>query len=278
MLGGMEERPPPTGDWLERVVLLARRELGAESVEVGPAAEVAADDPKVMTITLADGRRVVVRFAEPVESKDAVQRRLEMLVSTFSEIMEAPPDSKGDVPRPSVAEALDEELRALAARAMAKDAAVIDAQSPVIWGATSGGARRDPRGQEDELRLLSRRELIDEIERSAPANEDAGETPPSATERVVDAVRALPQVASLRRGAHLHHLGREGDVGYLARSFAGIYVLVLLFEGGFDELRAERAVTDSLRRIERLVLALPPFDPSPAPVAGVISLRARRRR
>ena len=213
-----------------------------------------------------------------------------MLVSTFSELMEAPQDSKAEgAARPSVAEALDEELRALAARAMAKDAMVIDAQSPVIWGATSGGARVDPRAGQDDIRLLSRRELIDEIEHSAPANEDAGEAPapqgspiPPAssypTLRAIEAVRAMPQLASLRRGGHLHQLTRDGDLGLLARSFAGIYVLVLVFEGTFDELRAERAVADSLRRIERLVLALPPLDPSPAPVAGVISLRARRRR
>jgi hypothetical protein len=46
----------------------------------------------------------------------------------------------------------------------------------------------------------------------------------------------------------------------------------------FDELRAERAVADALPRIERLVLALPPQEPPPAPIAGVVAIRRGRRR
>ncbi len=82
----------------------------------------------------------------------------------------------------------------------------------------------------------------------------------------------------MRRGGHLAHTVREADLGVLVRSFASIYLLVLAFDGTFDELRAERAVEDALPRIERLVLALPPLDPKPAPIAGVISLRRGRRR
>ena len=39
-----------------------------------------------------------------------------------------------------------------------------------------------------------------------------------------------------------------------------------------------RAALDALPRIERLVLALPPLDPKPAPIAGVIAMRRGRKR
>jgi hypothetical protein len=55
--------------------------------------------------------------------------------------------------------------------------------------------------------------------------------------------------------------------------------LTLVFAAAFDELRAERAVLESLPRIERLVLALPPLNPEPPRQgAGVVSMRRPRRR
>jgi hypothetical protein len=90
-------------------------------------------------------------------------------------------------------------------------------------------------------------------------------------------VRELPGLQALRKGGHLAQTLREGDLGIVVRSFASIYLLVLAFDGAFDELRAERAIEDALPRVERLVLALPPLDPKPAPIAGVIALRRPRR-
>jgi hypothetical protein len=45
----------------------------------------------------------------------------------------------------------------------------------------------------------------------------------------------------------------------------------------FDELRAERATHEALPRIERLVAALPPLDPEPQPMGGVIAFRRQRK-
>jgi hypothetical protein len=53
---------------------------------------------------------------------------------------------------------------------------------------------------------------------------------------------------------------------------------VVVFEAPFDELRAERAVAESLARVEQLVLALPPLDPSPEAGAGVVAIRRPRRK
>jgi hypothetical protein len=73
-------------------------------------------------------------------------------------------------------------------------------------------------------------------------------------------------------------MAREEAFGFVARSFGGIYVLLVIYEAPFDELRAERAIAERLPRIERLVMALPPLDPRPAPNAGVMALRRGRRR
>jgi hypothetical protein len=97
------------------------------------------------------------------------------------------------------------------------------------------------------------------------------------TRRAISAVRRLPALDGLHKGRHLRHVERESNF-LLALSFSGIYILCLVFEGDFDELRAERAAADALPRIERLVFALPPLDPEPPqPVGGVVALRRRRR-
>jgi hypothetical protein len=91
-------------------------------------------------------------------------------------------------------------------------------------------------------------------------------------------VRKLPYVGQAHKGRHFRHAEASSDLGVLALSFSGIYVLILVFEGDFDELRAERAASEALPRIERLVLALPPFDPEPTPIGDAMALRRPRRR
>jgi hypothetical protein len=106
----------------------------------------------------------------------------------------------------------------------------------------------------------------------------AGSESGDLTRRAIREVRALPALAEIPKGRHLTHMARETAFGYVARSFAGIYLLLVVYEAPFDELRAERAIAEGLPRIERLVMALPPLDPKPAPNAGVMALRRGRRR
>lgn len=103
------------------------------------------------------------------------------------------------------------------------------------------------------------------------------EEEPEVTRRAVSLIRALPSLTLLHKGRHVREVSRAGS-SYLVLSFSGIYLLCLVFEGDFDELRAERAAQESLPRIERLVLALPPLDPDPQPTGGVVALRRPRRR
>jgi hypothetical protein len=251
-----------------------------------------------------------VTFAAEPPDAVALERRLQILAATFAQSLVADAaDNRRS--RASVPRSLHEELRALAQRAQAVDALVLDAHSPVVWGSSTTrrpqlGTGRTP-DLEAALRLLalSRHELIkmlrDELDSEqqppqdaepiADAN-DASEVAsvteadePTAEQvlselsaRAIREVRALPEIPALRRGRHLHHAVRDDDFGYVAHAFAAIYLLVLVYDTPFDELRAERATADALPRIERLVLALPPLDPTPEPRANVISLRTRARR
>jgi hypothetical protein len=144
---------------------------------------------------------------------------------------------------------------------------VIDAASKVTWaGANASDA--SPHVEQSVAPVIP---LDPAIRRHTPAP-----FPPlrSATERVVEVVRALPAMAALPKGGSLAHHDREAGVPYVARSFATIYVLVLVFDAPFDELRAERALQARLDTLARLVLALPPLEPEP--VAGVKAMRKRR--
>ncbi len=107
------------------------------------------------------------------------------------------------------------------------------------------------------------------------AHDEAEE--PEITRRAIGLIRALPSLDLLHKGRHLRHVSREGAC-YLVLSFSSIYLLCMIFDGDFDELRAERAAQESLPRIERLVLALPPLDPDPQLMGGVVALRRPRRR
>jgi len=68
-------------------------------------------------------------------------------------------------------------------------------------------------------------------------------------------VRALPELEGLRKGGHVRHTDSQPGFGCVARSFAAIYVLILVFEGPFDELLVKRAVAQALPTVERLVAA-----------------------
>lgn len=269
------------------------RELSASAVHIAQPDEPERESDSVLSARLQDGRRVDAVFDRPIEDRATLARRLQMLVAAFESALAEPEEGPRRKP-PALS--LRDELRAMTKRAGAADAVVIDAHSPVTW-ATAHGAAVGPFTITPELRRaleivqMSRRDLIDVIRHEldqndaawdeTPAPPDAKSEPPppqmsERSSRAIEEVRALPTLATLRRGGHLAYVVREDDFGILARSFAGIYVLILAFDHLFDELRAERAVRQSLPRIERLVLALPPLDPDPT--GGITAMRQRRRR
>jgi len=98
-----------------------------------------------------------------------------------------------------------------------------------------------------------------------------------AVRRAIQDVRAMSEMATLHRGGHLNRSIIEPEFAMVARSFAAIYVLIVVFRGPFDELRAKHAISQSLPAIESLVLALPPRDPPPS-IAGAKAMRKPVRR
>ena len=177
----------------------------------------------------------------------ASRERLAVLVEAFRLALGEVPASSRPA-RPELLGALHAELVALAREASARDALVIDAHSPILWGTTEADARTQ------HERLL----------RSA------------ACFRAVAKLRALPVMAALHKGGHLHEHASAPGFGYLARSFASIYVAVLVYDGPFEELRGRRALGHVLPSIERILVALPPLEPSPTPIAKAMRARSRR--
>lgn len=248
---------------IDKLVALVRRELGGDDVRVLEADEEVPEG--ALVARLPTGKQLVVSFAsEPgveIADREPKARRLDMLVESFGETLRT-----SNASRPPPAMSLHAELEALCERTRAQDALVIDAQSPVVWGAAED---RDPTPH-----LMPTDNVV-----SLDAHR-AGTPPPppverSASLRAIDEVRALPGIAALHRGGHVHESVRGEGFGWVARSFAGIYVLVLVFDHAFDEVGAERAIAHALPTIERLVAALPPLDPTPT--AGVAAIRRRRR-
>ena len=280
---------------LERFFSLIRRDLGAKDVRVVASAEEAPQSSHTLFATLPDDRVVVIVLpGAPTDAeRDVLERRLGMLVDSFADALE-PKSEPNRVARVSVPLSLHGELRALATRAGGTDVVVIDVDSPVVWGSALKDRSADDHappfpGPAPEV---SRPQLV-----SGAADSDVslpgglpGDAESPRPVPVVDAavqarsnaaialVRKLPYVGQAHKGRHFRHAESTADLGVLALSFSGIYVLVLVFEGDFDELRAERAAAEALPRIERLVLALPPFDPEPTPIGDAMAIRRSRRR
>lgn len=294
----------------QEFLALVRRELGADEVrfgsDAGPEAgngQDAGGSPGRLACEVPGGRWLHVAFQTPPDDLEARQRRLEMLVSSFESLLAESGTGRPSRPPPP-ARSLHEELAALAQRASALDALVIDAHSPIVWGAAAEEdlgdegwtqahvhAAEEPeelaevvplRGRAEEPRPRPEEGEPARMDRKAAANQTARvslslvQPEEHLAARALAAARSLPEIETLHKGGHLHHTEAHDDFGYVAHSFASIYVLVLVFGGRFDELRAKRAVIHALPQIEGLVLALPPHDPEP-PVAGQMAVRRRRR-
>jgi hypothetical protein len=272
----------------DRFAALVRRELGASDVRLLDPAETPPDAPNVAHHKLGDARTVLVTFESAPSDIEALRRRLAMLVGTFAESLADPAGERFRAARQPVSSSLFDELRALSARAQSHDVVVIDADSPIVWGSARRGVL--PSRKAVPLADVSHPRLVDNTdEASSPElSEVLGPgvvvaVPGADDDGIVD--DALAEVRQLAEGGHVHkgralrhaHVDQARGLGFLTLSFSGIYLLVLVYRGTFDELRAERAAQEALPRIERLVLALPPLDPEPQPAGQVVSLRARRR-
>jgi hypothetical protein len=249
---------------------LVQRDLGADEVCVIEADDEVPVFATLLTCRLPDGRSLAVGYSTPPTDIPALERRLSMIVDSFRETLSERPEPS----RPSLARLLRAELVALADRAGARDAAVIDAHSPVVWGSAVRGIDGEPTAEVIDLFRPPRRAARGK--NAGAGGKKEGVFDERTTERAIARVRRLPAMATLPKGGHLAELVSDGGFGFIARSFASIYVLVVVFDEPINELRAKRAITKGLPAIERLVLALPPRDPPPV-IGGRMAMRRRRR-
>jgi len=221
---------------------LLQRELGADDAYLQLGGK-AVDENGRFFHGLGEGTSIVVGFAEPPADVAAIHARLAALSGTFRKTLES---AVAGVARPRPAtdfarQRLDEELSGLCARASAARAFVFDFDSPMIWGASS-------------------------LEEPAAA---------AGLPLLESSVQTLREHQAQLKQAHGHtvRLTLEPGIEALARPFAGLYVLALIFRGPLSEPIALGAILHAVGLIERLVLALPPIDPGPG--AKVIRLHGK---
>jgi len=229
---------------LHAFLALLQRELGADDAYLQLGGK-ATDGAGRFFHALGADTSVVVAFDEPPADAATVHDRLSVLSASFRRTLDsavagaARPQHVMDFAR----QRLDEELSGLSERASAVRAFVFDFDSPVIWGASSA--------------------------------KDADVA--AATSLLERATNGLRQRSDELKQAQNHtvRLTLDDDVEALARPFAGLYVLALLFRDPLSEPIALGAIVHAVGFVEKLVLALPPIDPEPG--AKVIRLHGIRR-
>lgn len=98
---------------------------------------------------------------------------------------------------------------------------------------------------------------------------------PDEQERVLTLARDVVERAPkpLPRGGRVDSGAFEDGRGWYARSFAGVYVALIIFESPFDELSVRRVLPEFMPKIEALTIALPPPD-GPEATSGAAKQRA----
>jgi hypothetical protein len=269
-----------------RSLNIIRQELAARDVrgEIGGDGN---DDERSLSLTLAQGWRIVARFENTIENREQLGNRLTQLCQSLFESHKLP-----EPPRPPKGSArthLDVVLRNLAERAGALRAVVLDARSPVLWGlservlededvpfsldlADAAGVLRELGTGWDEILAPSRATLAGYAHgKGTEAVEILLEAARGVEDRTPTALRQLVltacAIAALRDDESGEEPNRRAAVvpgrPFWARSFASIYWLLLIFDGPYSELHAEAALLHLLPTVEQLVTALPPLEPPP---------------
>lgn len=287
-----------------RFLELVARELGADDVRIQLALREPPDG--CPSCELAGGYRLVAVFDAP-DAALAEQRRerLAVLAATFGSTL-----GEGLAATPSIgtgielaAGALDETLAILAGSVDATAAMVVDRDSPMIWGNSLV-----PRGPEDadvaawlstaasaaarhglDFAALLVDPNAEAVVAAANLDEDNRARISRALGRLHGVglqrsavqwrafVATMRAIAAARRGPDDAVASfvddREAGPAYVCRGFGGIYRAVLAFDHPYSELHAESALRKALPVIERMVMNLPPVDPSPGGGRGqVVSL------
>lgn len=262
---------------VHRFLSLVARELGAEDarVELG-----GRPDPGAIWAPLEGEFRVVALFATPPADPEAKREALTALAASFSGLVASVALPQGRDDREPIARTLEDTLDLLVHRARAESAWVIDESSPEIWGSSEPG--RAALDVDDALFLSKLADTLTDlgIPLDGPEPIDAALVRARAAEKNVAAsdvtslLRDVERLESFPSGAREPRVLRamramaatrdgKSTQGSLARTFATIYRLVLVFgTNEMSELHAESAIIRALPVIERLVTSLPPRKPT----------------
>jgi hypothetical protein len=240
-------------DSIERFLAIVRRDL------IGCDVQLLSDEPTpaslddVILTSLPDGRCLVIISGADAPDNATLNARLQTLIECFPTIL-----GQSLRRRPPPPEALHAELVDVAQLPGIVDALVIDVASPVVWASAQAGS--------PPMRMAH-------VSRHTPAELDVSAGVSELVKRALGELRQRHDLDTRRRGGAARFLVYDSDFSVFARGFADIYLLVLVFDGPFDELAVERLTKGLLPRIEELVLALPDYDPDPDPGCKVVALR-----
>ena len=266
---------------LLRFLELVKRELQAEDarLEIGGAPP---SDPLAVWTPAGPSRRLVACFATAPSDPEDQRARLEALVEAFRGV--ATEQAAGvEVAAATLAPAgLDGEVAVLAERAGAAAALVVDASSPRVWGCSrpelrydvdllmelANAAQRVAGGEPDQGALLDRlRQLTGPVDARlmvllSNVEDDGLLGELLLCGRAIRAARTQLRKAPTSLGS-LRQLERFAHGEAFVRSIGGIYLLVLVFDDAFSELRVEGVVKRARGHLEDLLAALPPDEPPP---------------
>lgn len=283
---------PPGVDDLQRFLDLVRRELNCDDArfEFGGTGLTEASHVRA---EIPGGWRVVALWSSDKSAREGdrshAQAKLDALVEAFASVAEQLRLRSPRMVSHTATRELDDALALLAEKADALRAVVIDEDSPVLWGtsepspgpedvevamwtgelADSAAAAEldivelvglDDATLRERLGGVEPRKLRERLQRKLPVVRELGAHRDAeawlahfATCRAIAAVRRAPE----------RHEAIDDDFGWLARDFGGIYHVILVYGGPFDEIGAARVMLRALPAIEKLVLSLPPIDPAP---------------
>lgn len=226
---------------VERLLELVKAKLGATDarIEIGGKPP-ASPDTAWHVLSYA---RIVAIFDAPIPDLEMMQKRLASLCGGFQDIVQEAIDRMPMVRAEDPREQLDDELSALAERAGASRAIVLDLNSDVLWG----------------------------VSRVTPSHSQSQEL----LERWVHDIRSNYSADLRGSRGHVIRLTVCDDKECLAKLFGGAYVVSLFFDGLLSEPVAVGALLHAAGRIERLVVALPPIEPPPG--GKVLRLGPRMR-
>lgn len=240
---------------LERLVRLVMRELPARDAGVTSPIESEPEGVRLVSVPLPRGWRLWAAIEDDMQEGTA-RAKLATLAESFEGLVDQALQHVHVHHSPG--SELRKTLRSLAESAGAHDAVVLDTHSPVVWGSASG-----MHGEALAPHLV----VVQEVEH-LPSEALHGMRH-KLSRAAISEVRSLPEIATLARGGHLRRAEADDEMGWVVRSFASIYLLVVVFHGTFDEVRAEREIVRVLPAVEKLVLALPPPPMDTGAAAGM---------